>query len=222
MALVKMVQGKKIVVESGGELEIKAGGTFTLAGTLAYTGNLGASGSVTAGTSLAVTTTSVLAGDVTIGDGYAGTGSTLTAAGAASLKGAVVAAGSITGLKAVLTDSADENAIQVNTNKFTVKGNDGDTLIAGSLALTGGFTLNTNVLAINATTGVFTLKNAMTIDANAQTDVILFNSRVGICGDASPAANPPAGGVTIFFAGGNLMAVDDAGKTATLNNAAFA
>ncbi len=53
-------------------------------------------------------------------------------------------------------------------------------------------------------------------------DRVMIGALVGICNDNSPADNAPSGGVVLYFDGTDLKAVNDAGATATLNNAGFA
>ena len=80
---------------------------------------------------LTVTGKSTLTDDVTIGDGYVGTGALLTAAGAASFKGALTAdgAGVIGG---TLTLGSDENAVSTAAGKLAVGMMEPGTIGAGA------------------------------------------------------------------------------------------
>lgn len=56
---------------------------------------------------------------------------------------------------------------------------------------------------------------------NDKADRTMLGALIGIGNDNAPADNAPAGGVVLYFDGTDLKAVNDAGETATLNNAAF-
>jgi hypothetical protein len=56
---------------------------------------------------------------------------------------------------------------------------------------------------------------------NDKADRTMIGAVIGICNDAAPADNAPANGVVLYFDGTDFKAVNSAGATATLNNAAF-
>ena len=91
----------------------------------------------------------------------------------------------------ISTHSADANAIQVNTNKFTVKGNDGDTAIAGTLDVTGattvtgaltangGITCDTDKFTVADTTGNTAIKGTLHVNNTTDGDVFTVGANAG-------------------------------------------
>ena len=91
----------------------------------------------------------------------------------------------------ISTHSADANAIQVNTDKFTVKGNDGDTAIAGTLAVTGattvtgalaangGITCDTDKFTVADTTGNTAIKGTLHVNNTTDGDVFTVGANAG-------------------------------------------
>jgi len=120
--------------------QIIAGTSCTMSGTLAVTGNVAvntdkftvtaASGNTLVAGTLAVTGAPTFTGAATCSD-------TLTVVGASTLTGAVGCGASVTlGAGADIIGSATSD-ITINTNKFTVAGATGNTLVAGTLTQTG-------------------------------------------------------------------------------------
>ena len=54
----------------------------------------------------------------------------------------------------------------VNTNKFTVAGSSGNTLVAGTLNSAGTFTVNTNKFTVLASSGNSTIAGTLTVNGN--------------------------------------------------------
>jgi len=91
----------------------------------------------------------------------------------------------------ISTHSDDANAIQVNTDKFTVKGNDGDTAIAGTLAVTGattltgalaangGITCDTDKFTVADTTGNTAIKGTLHVNNTTDGDVFTVGANAG-------------------------------------------
>ena len=181
-------------------------GTLSVTGASTFTGAVGAASSITlgAGADLIGSATS----DITINTDkftVAGaTGNTVIAGtcaitGAVTLTGAVGAASSITlGAGADLIGSSTSD-ITINTDKFTVAGATGNTVIAGTLSVTGASTLTGNI-----TCGGALIQSATTapipgaININKQvTDIITSGT-----GDAFTLADGTAGQrITLLYVG---------------------
>lgn len=87
-------------------------------------------------------------------------------------------------------------------------------------ATLSGYGIDMNAAAI--TTGDIRLSQGMVIENVTAADILMLGAVIGVCGDASPSVNAPANGCILYYDGTNLKAVISDGKTATLNNAAFA
>ena len=123
--------------------QIIAGTSCTMSGTLAVTGNVAVntdkftvtadSGNTLVAGTLAVTGAPTFTGAATCSD-------TLTVDGASTLTGAVGCGASVTlGAGADIIGSATSD-ITINTDKFTVAGATGNTVIAGTTTITGALT----------------------------------------------------------------------------------
>ena len=126
-----------------------------------------------------------------VGGGAGSSGATITAAGIATFDGLVNANGGI----AVDTDAftvANTTGIVTLTNGAIIDNSTSATVlnltettvrVTGALDVTGGFTTDTNALAIADTTGVITMKNGATIDNNAAADTItIAETNIGLTG----------------------------------------
>ena len=141
--------------------------TIEPTGTVDLTGNVASVGTLTAGTSLLVNTTSVLTGAVTFGNGYAGTGATMTALGALSLKGALVVDGAETvtgaathsGATTFGNGYAGTGATMTALGALSMKG---ALIVAGASTLTGDVAVGSSKATITAATGLLTLDGGAT------------------------------------------------------------
>lgn len=87
-------------------------------------------------------------------------------------------------------------------------------------AILSGYGIDMNAAAI--TTGDIRLSGGAVIENITAADVVMVGAILGLCNDASPSINAPANGCILYFDGTDLKAKNNAGATATLNNAAFA
>lgn len=88
----------------------------------------------------------------------------------------------------------------VNTNKFTVAGSSGNTLVAGTLNSAGTFTVNTNKFTVLASSGNSTIAGTLTVNGNVSLGAdlttnnrIVLNGNYGVNQNSSAASNSFAG-----------------------------
>ncbi len=88
----------------------------------------------------------------------------------------------------------------VNTNKFTVAGSSGNTVVGGTLAATGDFSVNTNKFTVGASTGNIvaagnaTITGSATVSGNISTNgYVILNNAYGIQQNSAGGTNNFAG-----------------------------
>ena len=88
----------------------------------------------------------------------------------------------------------------VNTNKFTVAGSSGNTVVGGTLAATGDFSVNTNKFTVGASTGNIvaagnaTITGSATVSGNITTNgYVILNNAYGIQQNSAGGTNNFAG-----------------------------
>ena len=212
-----------ITIASGGTLTAALGSTVTISGTLTVpagsivaTGAIASTTTLKAGSTLEVTTTSLLKGTVTIGNGYAGTGSTLTAAGAASFKGALIVDG-ISTLTGDVTIGAGAATLSCAGGTLTVT--KAAINLVGATTVTGAI-VGSTTLAIGtadhfsvSANGIITLDTAgsggrVSIDGHGTTESLKLNATAGYIQLTGSGTNPD-----LYLAGAGSLATIE-GRTA--------
>ena len=211
-----MTKTTKIYFDHGGDrIVVDAGGSAVWSGAIVGAGDITAttaliSGTtITAGTSLLVTTSAVV-------------GTTLNVVGAFSVntdKLSIAAATGVITLKnaATIDNNAAADTLKLTHTKINLVG---ATTNTGALAVTGILSCGTAKFSVAPATGILTLGNAMTIDGNTGSDTIRLGALVSVCNDGTPiTADVPAGGVTLYWNGTDLLLRNGAGGTYTFTGA---
>jgi len=198
------------------------------------------SGNVSTAGTLTVTGISTLNGNVsvsgtntfTVGTGVSALGGNLTVAGTSTLSGNVSVAGTNTftvgtGLTTLggnlnLTGTADVGStFRVNTNKFTVASDTGNTVVAGTLNATGNFNINTDKFQVVAAsgnttvagtlgvTGITTMSSALDLNSTADISDTLTLSKgsgtgLSVTSDATIGGTLGVTGLSTLTAGAKI------------------
>ena len=190
--------GKFAVTASDGSLAISSN-KFTVAGD---TGNTVVAGTLDATGAATLSSTLDVAGDVDVNSGkFAVTASdgslaissnkftvagdtgntvvagTLNATGAATLSSTLDVAGDVDVNSGKFAVTASDGSLAISSNKFTVAGDTGNTVVAGTLNVTGATTLSTLDVAgdVDVNSGKFT------VDASTGNTVVALDARLDDC-----------------------------------------